>query len=94
MVNTKFNGIRLIAPVNAHAKESTAGGRGRGSGRGRGRGRVAPVGDGAPVDNASVNDNSHSHHEDIDENVANVGQEGIVQAEAENVPPLDPLLAK
>uniref|UniRef100_M1DPM0 Uncharacterized protein n=1 Tax=Solanum tuberosum TaxID=4113 RepID=M1DPM0_SOLTU len=30
MVNTRYNGIRLVAPVNAPAEEFTATGRGRG----------------------------------------------------------------
>uniref|UniRef100_M1DRL5 'chromo' domain containing protein n=1 Tax=Solanum tuberosum TaxID=4113 RepID=M1DRL5_SOLTU len=47
MVNTRYNGVRPVAPVNAPAEESAARGRGRGRGRGRarsrGRRRVAPA---------------------------------------------------
>uniref|UniRef100_M1DP73 'chromo' domain containing protein n=1 Tax=Solanum tuberosum TaxID=4113 RepID=M1DP73_SOLTU len=39
MVNTRFNGVRHVAPVNEPAEESAARGRGRGRGRGRARGR-------------------------------------------------------
>uniref|UniRef100_M1DU13 'chromo' domain containing protein n=1 Tax=Solanum tuberosum TaxID=4113 RepID=M1DU13_SOLTU len=69
MVNTRFNGVRSVAPVNAPAEESTARGRGRGKGRGRargrGRGRVAHPGDGAPVENAPRNKNPPALHEEI-----------------------------
>ncbi|TMW87689.1 hypothetical protein EJD97_019612 [Solanum chilense] len=41
MVNTRFNGIRPIALVNAPSEESTARGCSRGRDRGRGRRRVA-----------------------------------------------------
>uniref|UniRef100_M1DQS6 'chromo' domain containing protein n=1 Tax=Solanum tuberosum TaxID=4113 RepID=M1DQS6_SOLTU len=46
MVNTRFNDVRPVAPVNAPVKESAVRGRVQGMGRrrarGRGRGRVAP----------------------------------------------------
>uniref|UniRef100_M1D8W7 Uncharacterized protein n=1 Tax=Solanum tuberosum TaxID=4113 RepID=M1D8W7_SOLTU len=52
MVNTRFNGVRPVAPVNAPIEESASRGRGCGKGRGRardrGRGRVEPTRDGAP----------------------------------------------
>uniref|UniRef100_M1DW98 Uncharacterized protein n=1 Tax=Solanum tuberosum TaxID=4113 RepID=M1DW98_SOLTU len=78
MVNTRFNGIRPVAPVNAPVKESTA--RGHGQGRGRGRGRVEPAGNGAHVENAPMNENPPAHNEEIEENVDidvdDLGQEG------------------
>uniref|UniRef100_M1DLB7 'chromo' domain containing protein n=1 Tax=Solanum tuberosum TaxID=4113 RepID=M1DLB7_SOLTU len=40
MVNTRFNDVRPVAPVNEPTKESIARGRSRGRGRGRARGRV------------------------------------------------------
>ena len=56
MVNTKFNGIRPVAPANALADESTMRGRGGGRGRRRARGivrgRVASAGDETHVKNA------------------------------------------
>uniref|UniRef100_M1DLJ5 'chromo' domain containing protein n=1 Tax=Solanum tuberosum TaxID=4113 RepID=M1DLJ5_SOLTU len=102
MVNTRFNGVRLVAPVNGPIEESAARGRGRGRGRGRartrGRGRVEPAGNGAPVENAPMNENPHAHHEEIEENVdvdiEDLGQEGEVQAETTCVPPLDPVLSQ
>uniref|UniRef100_M1DLS5 Uncharacterized protein n=1 Tax=Solanum tuberosum TaxID=4113 RepID=M1DLS5_SOLTU len=85
MVNTRFNGVGTVAPVNAPIEESAARGRDRSRGRGRvkrrGRGRVAPVGNGAPVKNDPVNENPHVHHEEIKEenvdveDVEDVGQE-------------------
>jgi len=90
MVNTRFNGVKPVAPFNAFAEESTVRGRGQGRGRrrarGRGRGNVEPTRDGAPVDNALRNENPPAHHEEIEENVEienkeNVGQEKEVQAE-------------
>ncbi|KAH0672776.1 hypothetical protein KY290_026933 [Solanum tuberosum] len=73
MVNTRFNSVRHVSPVNAPAEESAA--RGRGRVKGRGRGRVAPAGNGAPVGNAPVNENPPMHHEEIEEEVEEVGQE-------------------
>uniref|UniRef100_M1DKB9 'chromo' domain containing protein n=1 Tax=Solanum tuberosum TaxID=4113 RepID=M1DKB9_SOLTU len=74
---TRYNGVKPVASVNAPAEESAARGRGRGMGRGRargrGRGRVAPDGNGAPVENAPVNENPHVHHEDIEEENVDVG---------------------
>ncbi|WMV30007.1 hypothetical protein MTR67_023392 [Solanum verrucosum] len=40
MVNTGYNGVKPVAPVNAPADESVAKGRCRGRGRGRAKGRV------------------------------------------------------
>ncbi|XP_049413243.1 uncharacterized protein LOC125876166 [Solanum stenotomum] len=104
MVNTRFNDVRPVAPVNAPTKESAAKGhsrgRGRGRARGRGRGRVAPAGNEAPVENASVNENPHAHHEEMEEenvnveNVEEVRQEKELQAETTNVPSIDPVLAR
>ncbi|XP_049391919.1 uncharacterized protein LOC125856420 [Solanum stenotomum] len=73
MVNTRFNAIRPVAPVNAPAEESAP--RGRGPGRGRGHGRVAPAGNGAPFENAPMNENPSTHDEEIVENVEDMGQE-------------------
>uniref|UniRef100_M1DVW8 'chromo' domain containing protein n=1 Tax=Solanum tuberosum TaxID=4113 RepID=M1DVW8_SOLTU len=84
MVNTRFNGVRPVSPVNAPAEKSAARGRGRGRGRGRakgrGLGRVAPAGSEAPIENAPMNENPHAHHEEMNENidvenVEDVGQE-------------------
>uniref|UniRef100_M1DDP9 'chromo' domain containing protein n=1 Tax=Solanum tuberosum TaxID=4113 RepID=M1DDP9_SOLTU len=100
MVNTRYNGFRPVAPANAPAEDSTTRCRGRGRGRGRarvrGHGRVALVGNGAPVENAHVNENPHVHYEEIKEanvdveNVEDVGQEEEVQAETTEVPPHRP----
>uniref|UniRef100_M1DXP0 Uncharacterized protein n=1 Tax=Solanum tuberosum TaxID=4113 RepID=M1DXP0_SOLTU len=62
MVNTRFNGVRPVAPINAPAEESAA--RGRGQVRGRGRGRVAPNRDGVPVGDAPRNEAPHAYHEE------------------------------
>ncbi|KAH0765510.1 hypothetical protein KY285_001381 [Solanum tuberosum] len=102
MVNSRFNGVRLVALVNAPIEEYTARGRGRGRGRerakGRGHGRVEPAGNGAPVENAPMNENPHAHHEEIEENVdvdvEDLGQKREVQAETTCDPPLDPVLAQ
>uniref|UniRef100_M1E0G4 Uncharacterized protein n=1 Tax=Solanum tuberosum TaxID=4113 RepID=M1E0G4_SOLTU len=62
---------RSVAPADAPAEEYTVRGcgrgRGRGRARGRGRGRVAPAGNGAPIENAPVNENPLVHHEEIEE---------------------------
>uniref|UniRef100_M1DL04 'chromo' domain containing protein n=1 Tax=Solanum tuberosum TaxID=4113 RepID=M1DL04_SOLTU len=103
MVNTRYNSIRPVAPVNVPAEESTARGRVRGRGRGRvrgrGRGRVAPAGNEDHVQNALMNENPHAHHEEIEENVdveniEDVGQEKEVQDETIDVPPIDTVLAR
>uniref|UniRef100_M1DUT9 Uncharacterized protein n=1 Tax=Solanum tuberosum TaxID=4113 RepID=M1DUT9_SOLTU len=102
MVNTRFNDVRPVAPVNALVDESTARGRGLGRGKerakGRGRGRVEPAGNKAPDENAPMNENPHVHHEEIDENidvdVEDLGQEGEVQVETTCVPPFEPVLAQ
>ncbi|KAH0743076.1 hypothetical protein KY290_031069 [Solanum tuberosum] len=103
MVNTRFNGVRPVAPVNAPAEESTAishcRGRGRGRARGRSRGRVAPTRDRVPIENAPQNEASPVHHEEIEENVEvenieEVGQKEEVQAKTTGVPPIDPVLAQ
>uniref|UniRef100_M1DBR4 Glycosyltransferase n=1 Tax=Solanum tuberosum TaxID=4113 RepID=M1DBR4_SOLTU len=79
MVNTRFNSVRPVAPANSRAEEPAM--RGCGRGRGRGHERVTPAGNGAPVENASVNENPLAHHEEIEEdnvdveNVEDVGQE-------------------
>uniref|UniRef100_M0ZWW8 'chromo' domain containing protein n=1 Tax=Solanum tuberosum TaxID=4113 RepID=M0ZWW8_SOLTU len=65
MVNTRYNGVRPIAPVNAPAEESAVKDRGRGRGRGRARGRGH--GRVTPVENTPVNENPHAHHEEIEE---------------------------
>lgn len=102
MVNTRLNGVRLLAPVNAPAKEFAARGRGRsrgiGSARGRHQGRAEPTRDGAPVGDAPRNEAPHVHHEEIDENVEvenveQIGQEEEVQDETTCIPLLDPVLA-
>uniref|UniRef100_M1DBS8 'chromo' domain containing protein n=1 Tax=Solanum tuberosum TaxID=4113 RepID=M1DBS8_SOLTU len=103
MVNTMFNDVRPVAPVNAPAKQSATRGHGRGMGRervrGRGRERVTPTRDGAPVKNAPRNEAPLVHHEEVEENVEvenekNVGQEEEVQTETTCIPPLDPVLAQ
>uniref|UniRef100_M1DJB4 Uncharacterized protein n=1 Tax=Solanum tuberosum TaxID=4113 RepID=M1DJB4_SOLTU len=69
MVNTRFNDVSPVAPVNESAEESTARGRGRGRGRGRARGRgrerVAPTRGGAPVENAPKDEATPTHHEEM-----------------------------
>uniref|UniRef100_M1DNB4 Uncharacterized protein n=1 Tax=Solanum tuberosum TaxID=4113 RepID=M1DNB4_SOLTU len=93
MVNTRYNSVRPVVLVNVPAEESAA--RGRSRGRGRGHGRVAPAGNGAPIENAPVNENPHVHHEDIEEeNVEDVGQEEELQAETTDVPHIDPVIAQ
>lgn len=100
MVNTRFNGVRPVALVNDPVEESVARdrgqGRSRGRVRGRGRGRVAPIRDGAPVENAPKNEVPHAHHEEIEENVEveNEEKEKEVQTETTCIPPLDPVLAQ
>ncbi|WMV08779.1 hypothetical protein MTR67_002164 [Solanum verrucosum] len=103
MVNTRFNGIRPIAPVNAPAKKSAARvrsrGRGRERARGRGRGREAPTRDRSPVENALRNEAPLAHHKEVEENKEveneeNVGQEEEVQADTTGIPLLDPVLAQ
>lgn len=73
MVNTGYNGISSVTPINASYEESIARGRfrgwGRGRYRGRGHGRVTPIGDGSPVDTAPMNENPPAHHEVIEDNV-------------------------
>uniref|UniRef100_M1DE13 Uncharacterized protein n=1 Tax=Solanum tuberosum TaxID=4113 RepID=M1DE13_SOLTU len=100
MVNTRYNGVRPVAPVNAPAEESAARGRGRGIGRGRargrGRGRVAPAMNEVPIDNILMNENPHAHNEEIEEDievedVEENGQEGKVLAKTAVVPPIDPI---
>uniref|UniRef100_M1E0P1 Uncharacterized protein n=1 Tax=Solanum tuberosum TaxID=4113 RepID=M1E0P1_SOLTU len=60
MINTRYNGVRPMAPVNAPAEESAVRGRGRGRGRGRARGRgrgsVALARDEILVGNAPQNE--------------------------------------
>ncbi|XP_015159605.1 uncharacterized protein [Solanum tuberosum] len=41
-----------------------------------------------------MNENPHAHHEGVEENVEEVGQEEEVQAEATSIPPIDPVLAR
>uniref|UniRef100_M1DFW5 'chromo' domain containing protein n=1 Tax=Solanum tuberosum TaxID=4113 RepID=M1DFW5_SOLTU len=97
MVNTRFNGVRPVAPVNAPAEASTA--RRRVRGRGRGRERATPTWDGAPVGDAPRNETPPAHHDEIEENIKveneeNVGKEKEVQAETTCIPHLDPVLAQ
>uniref|UniRef100_M1DUP7 Uncharacterized protein n=1 Tax=Solanum tuberosum TaxID=4113 RepID=M1DUP7_SOLTU len=65
------NRVRPVAPVNAPAEESAAKGHGRGRGRGRARGRgrrrIALAGNGAPFENALMNEDPPAHHEEIEE---------------------------
>ncbi|KAH0773664.1 hypothetical protein KY290_010801 [Solanum tuberosum] len=84
MVNTTFNGVRPVAPVNAPAEESAARGRNR---------------DGVPVKNVPQNEAPPVHHEEIEEdieveNVEEVRQEEEVQVETTDVPPIDLVLAR
>uniref|UniRef100_M1DYW3 Tomato spotted wilt virus resistance protein n=1 Tax=Solanum tuberosum TaxID=4113 RepID=M1DYW3_SOLTU len=69
MVNTRYNGVRPVAHVNAPAEESAAKGRGRERARGRGRGRVAPAVNEVLIDNVPMNENPHAHNEEIDEDI-------------------------
>uniref|UniRef100_M1DLS1 'chromo' domain containing protein n=1 Tax=Solanum tuberosum TaxID=4113 RepID=M1DLS1_SOLTU len=103
IVNTRFNDVKSVAPVNAPAEESSARGRGRGRGRGRvrgrGRGRVVPNWNGAPIENAPRNEATPAHHEEVEENIEveneeNIGQEEEVQAETTCIPLLHPVLAQ
>ncbi|KAH0665419.1 hypothetical protein KY285_026625 [Solanum tuberosum] len=103
MVNTRFNNVRLIAPVNAPAEESAARGRDQGRGRGRprsrGRERVASTRDGVPVGDAPRNEAPPAHHEEVQENVEveeeeNVGQEEEVKAETTCIPPIPLVLTQ
>ena len=103
MVNTRFNKVRPVAPVNAPADKSAVGGcdrgRDRGRARGRGRERVAPATDGVPIKNASQNEGPPVHYEDIQENVEvenveKVGQAKGVQVETTIIPPIDLVLAQ
>ncbi|WMV58447.1 hypothetical protein MTR67_051832 [Solanum verrucosum] len=103
MVNTRYNGVRPVAPVNALAEESAVRGRDRRRGRGRakvrGRGRVAPAVNKVPIDSVPMNENPPSHNEEIEEDievedVEENGQEEEVPAETSVVPPIDPVLAQ
>ncbi|KAH0730222.1 hypothetical protein KY289_001410 [Solanum tuberosum] len=103
MVNTRLNGVRPVAPVNAPAEESAARGRsryrGRGRARGRGRGRVVPARDRVPVKKIPKNEAPLVHHEEIEEdieveNVEEAGQEEEVQDETTDVPLIAPVLAR
>uniref|UniRef100_M1DXU0 Uncharacterized protein n=1 Tax=Solanum tuberosum TaxID=4113 RepID=M1DXU0_SOLTU len=103
MVNTRFNGVRPVAPINEPVEGSAVRGHGRCMGRGRvrgrGRGRVAPTRDGAPVENASRDEVPPTHNEVIEENVEigdeeDVGQEEDAPAGNTSVPPLDLVLAQ
>lgn len=60
MVNTKSNGVRHIAHVNALAEEYTARGHSR---EVLGRGRVAPTRDGVIVENSPKNEAPPVHYE-------------------------------
>uniref|UniRef100_M1E0Q9 Late blight resistance protein n=1 Tax=Solanum tuberosum TaxID=4113 RepID=M1E0Q9_SOLTU len=66
MVNTRYNGVRPVAPINAPAEESATRGRGRGKGRrsvgGRDRGTVAPVVNEVSIDNFPMNKNPPEHN--------------------------------
>ncbi|KAH0746513.1 hypothetical protein KY290_008221 [Solanum tuberosum] len=103
MVNTRFNIVRSVAPVNKPVEESAIRGRGRGRGRGRarvrGRGRVASTRDGAPVENAPRDEVPPTHYEEVEEIVeiedeGDVGQEEDAPARNTGVPPLDPVLSQ
>uniref|UniRef100_M1DM81 'chromo' domain containing protein n=1 Tax=Solanum tuberosum TaxID=4113 RepID=M1DM81_SOLTU len=96
MVNTRYNDVRPVAPVNAPAEESPA--RGRGRGRGRGQGRLTPSRDGIPIEIAPLNLAPPVHHEEIEEDIEveniEVGQEEEVKVETIGIPPIDPVLAQ
>uniref|UniRef100_M1AL36 Retrotransposon protein, Ty3-gypsy subclass n=1 Tax=Solanum tuberosum TaxID=4113 RepID=M1AL36_SOLTU len=106
MVNTRYNGVRTVAPVNAPVEESAVRGRGRGRGRGRARGRgcgrEVPARDGVPIENVPQNEAPYVHQEEIEENievenmenVEEVGQEEKVQAETTGIPPIDPVVSQ
>uniref|UniRef100_M1DZK8 'chromo' domain containing protein n=1 Tax=Solanum tuberosum TaxID=4113 RepID=M1DZK8_SOLTU len=103
MVNTSFNGIRPVAPVNDPAEEFATRGHGRGRGRGRakgrGGGRVAPARDGAPAENVPREEAPPASQELVEDNVeiedeGDVGQEENAPARNTDVPHLDPMLAQ
>ncbi|WMV13845.1 hypothetical protein MTR67_007230 [Solanum verrucosum] len=89
MINTRFNGVRLVTFANALAEECAARGQGRGRGRvrgrkrarGRGRRKVGPTRDGAPVENAPRNEAPHAHHEEVEENIEVENEENVGQEE-------------
>uniref|UniRef100_M1DQQ2 Uncharacterized protein n=1 Tax=Solanum tuberosum TaxID=4113 RepID=M1DQQ2_SOLTU len=85
MVNTRFNGVRPVVPVNALAEESTVRGhsrcRGRGRARGKDRGRVAPTRDGVSVENDHRNEAPPTHYEGVEENIEVENEENVGQEE-------------
>uniref|UniRef100_M1DLH6 Uncharacterized protein n=1 Tax=Solanum tuberosum TaxID=4113 RepID=M1DLH6_SOLTU len=103
MVNTRYNGVRPVAPINAPTEESTTRGRGRGRGkgtaRGRGHERVTPDVNEVPIKNVPMNENHLAHNEEIEEDievedVEENGQEEEVPTETVVVPPIDLVLAQ
>uniref|UniRef100_M1DXP5 Uncharacterized protein n=1 Tax=Solanum tuberosum TaxID=4113 RepID=M1DXP5_SOLTU len=85
MVNTRFNGVRPVAPVNELVEEfatrSRGRGRGRGIARGKCRGRVSPARVGAPIENTPINEDPPGHHEEIEGNVEVENNEDVGQEE-------------
>ena len=85
MVNTRFNNIRPVSPVNAPTKEYEAKGRGRDRSRdrakGRDRGRVAPTKDKELFENAPRNEASLVHHEEVEDNIEVENEENVGQEE-------------
>lgn len=73
MVNTRFNNVGHVAPVNVPAEDSIGKGhhqgKGRGIARGRGRGRVKPTRDRSFVVKAPRNEISAAHLDEMEENV-------------------------
>lgn len=55
---------------------------------------MAPTKDGVLVENAPKNEAPPMHHEEIEENVEEVGQEEEVPTENIGIPPIDPVLAQ
>ncbi|WMV49814.1 hypothetical protein MTR67_043199 [Solanum verrucosum] len=96
MVNTRFNDVGPIAPVNAPVEESAARGRGRGRGRGkardRGRGKETTTRDGASVVDAPRNEAPPTHHEEVEENVGQEEEVVLPSVQATQAP-TNPLIA-
>ncbi|KAK6773863.1 hypothetical protein RDI58_029102 [Solanum bulbocastanum] len=103
MVNTRYNGVRPVAPINEPVEESATSGHKRGSGRGResgrGRGRLRPTRGGAPVENVPRKEAPPAPQEEVEENVEiedeeDVRQEKGASAGNTDITPLDTMLAK
>ncbi|WMV58289.1 hypothetical protein MTR67_051674 [Solanum verrucosum] len=91
MVNTRFNGVRPVAPVNEPVDESAARGRSRGKGNENPHAHHEEIEENVEVEN---NEDVGQEEEVQAENDEDVGQEEKVQAETTGILPLDLVLAQ